>query len=221
MRSSLLLAAWALSPALLVTACGGGGGGPPQTQPAPQRYPHTEADIRFMSDMIGHHRQALVMAEWAQSHGASPAVRTLAERIASGQHDEIALMQQWLGDRQQPLEQPSSPAPRSSTDTASQSASHGQHHGEHDMLMPGMLTQAQLDELNRARGREFDRLFLQYMIQHHRGALSMVDRLFATPGAAREEATFKLANDVSADQSSEIARMERMLAELGPAQDPP
>jgi uncharacterized protein (DUF305 family) len=174
-----------------------------------------------MSDMIGHHRQALVMAEWAPSHGASPAVRTLAERIASGQHDEIALMQQWLRDRQQPLEQPSSPAPVSSTDTASQSANHGQHHGEHDMLMPGMLTQAQLDELNRARGREFDRLFLQYMIQHHRGALSMVDRLFATPGAAREEATFKLANDVSADQSSEIARMERMLAELAPAQATP
>ena len=85
------------------------------------------------------------------------------------------------------------------------------------MLMPGMLSQAQLNELNRARGREFDRLFLQYMIQHHRGALTMVDRLFATPGAAREEATFKLANDVSADQSSEIARMERMLAELAPA----
>jgi uncharacterized protein (DUF305 family) len=170
-----------------------------------------------MSDMIGHHRQALVMAEWAPSHGASPAVRTLAERIASGQHDEIALMQQWLRDRQQP----GSPAPGSSTDTSSHSAGQGHQHGEHGMLMPGMLTQAQLDELNRARGREFDRLFLQYMIQHHRGALTMVDRLFATPGAAREEATFKLANDVSADQSSEIARMERMLAELAPAQETP
>jgi uncharacterized protein (DUF305 family) len=213
MRSSLLLVAWALGPALLVTACGG----PPQTQPAPQRYPHTEADIRFMSDMIGHHRQALVMAEWAPSHGASPAVRTLAERIASGQHDEIALMQQWLRDRQQPA----SPAPGSSMDTTTHSGGRGHQHGEHGMLMPGMLTRAQLDELNRARGREFDRLFLQYMIQHHRGALSMVDRLFATPGAAREEATFKLANDVSADQSSEIARMERMLAGLAPAQDTP
>ena len=216
MRSSLLLVAWALGPALIATACGSGGGGPPQTQPPPQRYPHTEADVRFMSDMIGHHSQALVMAELAPSHGASPAVQTLAARIASGQHDEIALMQQWLRDRQQPVAQPSSRGPVSPTDTASHSAGRG-HHGARGMLMPGMLTQAQLDELNRARGREFDRLFLQYMIQHHRGALTMVDRLFATPGAAREEATFKLANDVSADQSSEIARMERMLAELPPA----
>jgi uncharacterized protein (DUF305 family) len=160
------------------------------------------------------------MAELAPSHGASPTVRTLAERIASGQHDEIALMQQWLRDRQQPVHQPSSPAPGSSTDTASHSAGQGHQHGE-DMRMPGMLSQAQLDELNRARGREFDRLFLQYMIQHHRGALTMVDRLFATPGAAREEATFKLANDVSADQSSEIARMERMLAELPDAGSAP
>jgi uncharacterized protein (DUF305 family) len=145
-------------------------------------------------------------------------VRTLAERIASGQHDEIALMQQWLRDRQQPVDQPTSPAPESSTDTAtSHSPGDGHEHGAHDLSMPGMLSQAQLDELNRARGREFDRLFLQYMIQHHRGALTMVDRLFATTGAAREEATFKLANDVSADQSSEIARMERMLAELAAA----
>src|SRR5918995_106217 len=216
MRRSLLLAAWALGPALLATACGGGAQ-PVQTQPPPQRYPHTEADIRFMSDMIGHHSQALVMAEWAPSHGASRAVSTLAERIASGQQDEIALMQQWLRDRQQAVAQPSSRAPGSSTDTASHSAGQGHQHGGHDMLMPGMLTQAQLNELNRARGREFDRLFLQYMIQHHHGALTMVDRLFATPGAARDEATFKLANDVSADQSSEIARMERMLAELATA----
>lgn len=79
-----------------------------------------------------------------------------------------------------------------------------------------MLTQAQLAQLNRARGGEFDRLFLQYMIQHHRGALTMVDRLFATPGAAQEESTFKLANDVSADQSSEITRMEQMLGSLEP-----
>jgi uncharacterized protein (DUF305 family) len=81
-----------------------------------------------------------------------------------------------------------------------------------DMRMPGMLTPFQLEELNRARGPDFNRLFLRYMIQHHRGAVTMVNQLFGTPGAAREEATFKLANDVSADQSSEIARMERMLA---------
>jgi uncharacterized protein (DUF305 family) len=165
-----------------------------------------------MSDMIQHHGQALVMAGWAPTHSASPAVRTLAERIVSGQKDEIALMQQWLRDRQQPVAQPSS-GEHNPSDTSSHSPGHGHGQAGHDMMMPGMLSQAQLEELDRARGAEFDRLFLQYMIQHHRGALTMVNQLFATPGAAREEATFKLANDVSADQSSEITRMERMLAE--------
>lgn len=161
------------------------------------------------------------MAGWAPSHGASPAVRTLAERIVSGQQDEIVLMQQWLRDRQQPEAQPSSEAHQSPADTVTHPANHGQGHASHDTLMPGMLTQAQLDELDRARGPEFDRLFLQYMIQHHRGALTMVNQLFATPGAAREEATFKLANDVSADQSSEITRMEQMLAEVPAAANAP
>lgn len=81
------------------------------------------------------------------------------------------------------------------------------------MLMPGMLSEAQMKELDQARGRDFDRLFLKYMIQHHQGAVTMVDRLFNTSGAAREQSVFKLASDVSADQSSEISRMERMLAE--------
>jgi uncharacterized protein (DUF305 family) len=199
-----------LVPAFLAAGCAGGAGGS-STQPEPARYPHTEADVRFMSDMIAHHGQALVMAGWAPTHGASPTVRTLAERIVSGQHDEIALMQQWLQDRKEPR----------AADTSSHSPGPGHGHSGHDAAMPGMLTQAQLEELNRARGVEFDRLFLQYMIQHHRGALEMVDRLFATPGAAREESTFKLANDVSADQSSEITRMERMLASLTSAAPPP
>jgi len=207
----------AAAPALLALACGGQSR-PASTQPEPQqRYPYTEADVRFMSDMIRHHGQALVMASLAPSRSASPAVRTLAERIASGQHDEIALMQQWLRDRRQPVTEPSSPGHHSAGDSTGHAAGQGHAHGAHDSLMPGMLTQAQLQELDRARGRDFDRLFLQYMIQHHRGALAMVDRLFATPGAAREEPTFKLANDVSADQSSEITRMERMLAELSGA----
>jgi uncharacterized protein (DUF305 family) len=89
------------------------------------------------------------------------------------------------------------------------------------MLMPGMLTDAQMKELDRARGPEFDRLFLSYMIQHHRGAVTMVRQLFSTRGAAQDEVTFKLASDVSADQSSEIARMESMLAGLPGAQGGP
>jgi uncharacterized protein (DUF305 family) len=83
---------------------------------------------------------------------------------------------------------------------------------EHEMLMPGMLTDDQMKELDAARGTEFDRLFLRDMIQHHQGAVSMVNSLFATPGAAQDQSVFKLASDVSADQTTEIARMQKMLA---------
>jgi uncharacterized protein (DUF305 family) len=85
---------------------------------------------------------------------------------------------------------------------------------EHEMLMPGMLTDEQMKELDQARGKDFDRLFLRYMIQHHRGAVSMVNELFGTTGAAQDETVFKFANDVQVDQSTEIARMEKMLAFL-------
>jgi len=155
------------------------------------RRPYTEPDIRFMSHMIGHHEQAVLMAGWAPSHGAGPAIRRLAERIASGQQDEIVTMRHWLQDRGQPV-----------------------HPGGHAMRMPGMLTDAQLRELDGARAEAFDSLFLTYMVQHHRGAVSMVRDLFATRAAARDETVFKFASDVSADQSTEIARMEAMLATL-------
>jgi len=156
-----------------------------------------------MSGMISHHAQALVMAGWAPSHGANPSVRTLAERIINGQQDEIVSMQRWLRDRGQPVPE------------ASATGMKVQMHGaEHDMLMPGMLTAAQMQQLDQARGPDFDRLFLTFMIQHHRGAVSMVKDLFGTNGAAQDEKVFKFANDVNVDQSTEIARMERMLAGL-------
>jgi uncharacterized protein (DUF305 family) len=142
-----------------------------------------------MTRMMHHHQQAVLIAGWAPSHRAGPAVRRLTERIVNGQRDEIATMRQWLEDRGQPV-----------------------HGGEHAMHMPGMLNNAQLRELDAARGSAFDRLFLADMIQHHRGAVSMVRDLFATQGAAQDETVFKFANDVSADQSTEIARMEAMLA---------
>jgi uncharacterized protein (DUF305 family) len=91
------------------------------------------------------------------------------------------------------------------------------HGSEHEMLMPGMLTEPQMQQLDQARGPEFDRLFLTFMIQHHKGAVSMVKDLFGTNGAAQDELVFKFANDVNVDQSTEIARMERMLAALPPA----
>jgi uncharacterized protein (DUF305 family) len=170
------------------------------------RHPYTQADVDFMSHMIGHHAQALVMAGWAPTHGAGASVRILAERIINAQQDEIATMQRWLGDRGKPVPE--------ARPTGMKMMMNGV---EHEMLMPGMLTEAQMRQLDQAKGPEFDRLFLTYMIQHHRGAVSMVKDLFGTNGAAQDETVFKFANDVNVDQSTEIARMERMLAALPPA----
>jgi len=170
------------------------------------RHPYTEADVYFMSGMIHHHAQALVMAGWAPSHGASPQVRTLCARIINSQQDEIATMQRWLSDRQLPV-----PA---ATATGMTMKMDGM---EHQMLMPGMLTEDQMHQLDQARGAEFDRLFLVLMIQHHRGAITMVDQLFGSYGAGQDETVFKFASDVNVDQSTEIVRMEQMLAALPPA----
>jgi uncharacterized protein (DUF305 family) len=143
------------------------------------------------------------MARWAPTHGASPSVVTLAERIINAQQDEIATMQQWLGDRRQPVPEAKPVGMKMMMNGV-----------EHVMLMPGMLTDEQLKQLDEARGKEFDRLFLTFMIQHHRGAVSMVQDLFGSYGAGQDEIVFKFANDVSVDQTTEIARMERMLALL-------
>jgi uncharacterized protein (DUF305 family) len=167
------------------------------------RHPYTAADVAFMFHMIGHHAQAIVMAGWAASHGASPSVRTLAARIINAQRDEIAFMEQWLRNRLQPLPPVDGMGPGMAMDGA---------HG--DTLMPGMLTEAQMHQLDRARGAEFDRLFLTLMIQHHRGAVIMVQHLFDSYGAAQDETVFKLASDINVDQTTEIARMERMLFTL-------
>jgi uncharacterized protein (DUF305 family) len=201
-----LLAGW------LLTACGSHSG-EVRSAPEPVREPHTAADARFMTHMIHHHAQALVIAGWAPTHGASPTVQRLAERIVAGQLDEIALMQRWLRDRQLPVPQVDSSGMVKGTAGDRSSGTDGVHHG-HEIAMPGMLTDAQMRHLDQARGREFDRLFLTSMIQHHRGAVTMVRDLFGTPGAAQVESVFKLANDISADQTSEVTRMERMLAAI-------
>jgi uncharacterized protein (DUF305 family) len=172
-----------------------------RTDSARMRF--SDADVRFVTDMIAHHAQALEMASLAPGHGASPSVRTLAARITTSQEDEIALMRQWLEDRRQPIPEimPTSPS-------AVANADHASHvHAN----MPGMLTPEQMGELERARGAEFDRLFLTYMIQHHQGAVTMVYQLVRTDGAAQEASVFKLASDIQADQLAEITRMERML----------
>jgi uncharacterized protein (DUF305 family) len=164
------------------------------------KVPIVQADIDFMSGMIGHHAQAVVMAGWAATHSASPSVRVLSERIVVAQRDEISLMQTWLKDRGLPVPE-ADPAGWRMT-------MNGQ---AHTMRMPGMLSPEQMKELDAARGADFDRLFLRYMIQHHEGAVSMVERLFGSHGAAQDELIFKFASDVQVDQTTEIARMKVML----------
>ena len=191
------------------------------------RYPYTKADIDFMSGMIHHHAQAITMSRWAPSRGAVASVQRLTARIINAQTDEIKLMQSWLEDRRQLVPQVDS--------TGKVTMGQGDHAMPgHDMssmpgmsmpaaampgaampMMPGMLSDAQMKELAAAHGTEFDRLFLTYMIQHHRGAVSMVKSLYANAGAAQDETVFKFANDVEVDQSTEIKRMFTMMLEMG------
>ena len=165
--------------------------------------PITQADVHFMTGMIGHHSQAIKIAGWAKSHGASPSIQTLAARIIVSQNDEIHFMQNWLRDRGQPV-------PDADPDHMQMSMP-GM---DHPMLMPGMLTAEQLAELDRARGPDFDRLFLTDMMQHHRGAITRVEQLINSPGAAQDDVVFKFISDVNADQTTEIDRMSTMLAAL-------
>jgi uncharacterized protein (DUF305 family) len=165
--------------------------------------PYSDADIDFMTGMIPHHAQAIIMAGWAPSHTARSDVAILCERIVVGQADEIRSMQSWLADRSLPVPD--------ATSTRMKMKMNGV---EHDMLMPGMLTDEEMAELGNARGREFDRLFLVGMIKHHQGAIDMVDDLFKAYGAAQDDTIYKFASDVFADQSIEIEVMHKMLESL-------
>ena len=163
------------------------------------------ADVHFMAAMIDHHAQALVICGLAPHNGAGPVIRTLCARIINSQKDEIDVMRRWLRDLG--LGPPET---------------HHIGHGElatersaHEVHMPGMLNAEQLDTLRDARGPDFDRFLLKYMIMHHEGAITMVLDLFATDGAAQDDFVFRLASDIQADQSSEIRRMELMLEALG------
>lgn len=164
------------------------------------RRPYTAADIDFVTGMIHHHAQAILMSRMADGHGAAPSIRTLAARIINAQQDEIRLMQQWLADRNQPVPEPN---PHGMTMTMGGM--------QHDMLMPGMLSREQLAGLDSTRGPEFDVAFLRSMIQHHSGAVGMVKTLFGSHGAGQDETIFKVASDINVDQTTEIARMNRML----------
>lgn len=160
------------------------------------------ADARFMSGMILHHAQALVMAGWAPSHGASHDVALLCRRIVISQRDEIGTMSRWLTAHHVPV-------PDTSMVTGDTMPGMAE-----PMLMPGMLTNAQLAQLDSARGPAFDRLFLEDMIRHHEGAISMVDDLMGTPGGASDNLVYTMASDISSGQLVEIHRMQALLASL-------
>jgi uncharacterized protein (DUF305 family) len=190
LRAAALLAA-GLSACATAPAAAQAGTGSPRWSPA---------DIAFMQGMIGHHAQALRMTALVPGRSARADVRLLAERIEAGQRSEIAQMRQWLRTR--------------GLDTAAMAGQHQHQHAggadDHGM-MPGMLTEPQFEALAAATGAGFDRLFLESMIRHHEGAVTMVATLFFTNGAGQEPEVFRLASDVDADQRAEIARMRAML----------
>jgi len=159
---------------------------------------HTAADVAFMTGMIAHHQQALVMTALVADRTTARDIRLLALRIELSQSDEINLMKSWLRARAEPVP------------GEGEHAGHDMHEGH---LMPGMLTPEQIATLQAARGIEFDKRFLEYMIQHHEGAITMVAELFSSPGGGQGSEIYGFAADVDSDQQMEIARMRRLLAE--------
>ena len=157
-----------------------------------------DPDVRFMHHMTMHHAQALEMTSLVPGRNASQGLGLLAERIDVSQKDEIALMRRWLERRGKPLPPPP-----------------GEHMMMH-MAMPGMLTAAEMARLRAAAGSEFERLFLELMIKHHQGALTMVAELLGSQGAAQDSELYALVSDIEADQRAEIARMQSMLSGVGP-----
>lgn len=156
---------------------------------------HTEGDIKFMQGMIGHHLQAVEMVALINDRSTNTDIRRLGLRIQVSQDDEINMMKTWLTTRGAAV-----PGPHA--------------HHEPGGMMPGMLTAEEMAALAAAKGVEFDRLFLQGMIKHHFGAITMVDELFKTPGAGQDGEIYQFASDVDSDQRMEIDRMSAMLREL-------
>jgi uncharacterized protein (DUF305 family) len=172
----------------------------PPARPDLVRQSYNEADVKFVSGMIPHHAQAVIMAGWAPTHGARKDVAILCEKIVVAQTDEIYFMRNWLRDRGQVVP--------SATETHHKMVMNGM---THDELMPGMLSDEEMAALDKSRGPDFDRLFLTGMIKHHQGAITMVNELFNAYGSMQDDQIYKFASDVFADQSTEITRMQEML----------
>ena len=181
----------------------GAPGEPTKTLPSSTRAtlpPHSAADVQFMQHMIIHHAQAVEMTALIDSHTQNNELRALGSRISRSQSDEIDFMKRWLTARGEPVSAP-------------MQHMHGMDMSGHEMLMPGMLTAKQMDALKKAKGQEFDHLFLTGMIQHHNGALLMVKDLFDTAGSGQDAEVFNFVTDVDSGQRAEIKIMQNMLGE--------
>jgi uncharacterized protein (DUF305 family) len=198
-------------PAKPVVVQPGPPGTPSKTLPSSTRAAlpaRSAADVEFMQGMILHHAQAVEMTAMIPSHTQNKDLRSLGARISSSQSDEIKFMKRWLASRGESVQKEKHEMPGMNT-------SHGKSH-ETMALMPGMLTPQQMEALQKAKGSEFDRLFLVSMIQHHNGALTMVKDLFDTAGAGQDAELFNFATDADNSQRAEIRIMETMLKKETP-----
>jgi uncharacterized protein (DUF305 family) len=200
---SLPVCAQQADPKTPVVVQPGAPGQPTRTLPPSTRAtvpPHSPKNVEFMQGMIMHHAQAIEMTALIESHTTNKNLRSLGARISSSQSDEIRFMKRWLESRGQPTSMPMPHMP-------------GMDMSSHHMLMPGMLTAKQMEALKKAKGEQFDRLFLTGMIQHHNGALIMVKDLFDTAGAGQDAELFNFATDVDSGQRAEIRIMQTMVGE--------
>lgn len=179
----------------------------PEEARALSRTSFTPADVAFMQHMIVHHGQAVEMVGLLETRGSNARVKLLGRRIALSQEAEIAMMRGWLSERGQPLEMPA-------MDHAAMGHAGHAMSADDTPVMSGMLTPRQMRELAAATGPEFDRLFLTGMIQHHQGALDMVDALMETPNAAEDTLMSDFTTSVVSDQQAEILRMQSLLSDL-------
>jgi uncharacterized protein (DUF305 family) len=189
-------------PAKPVVVQPGPPGAPTKTLPPSTRAslpPRSPADVEFMQGMIMHHEQAVEMTAIISSHTQNKDLRTLGARISSSQSDEITFMKRWLAARGESVPNPMPDMPGMDMPHPSMA------------LMPGMLTPEQMEALRKAKGADFDRLFLVGMIQHHNGALTMVKDLFDTAGAGQDAEIFNFATDADNTQRAEIKIMQAML----------
>jgi len=192
------------------------------------RMKFVQADVDFMTGMIVHHSQAIVMSQLAKDRTESRAINVLAARIINAQKDEVALMQKWLRDRRQvvpivriegltmrvDLQEPPDMMLTPEQLLRMRSIHSGTRHTDGESNMPGMITQKQIEVLATLKGIDFDEQFLSYMIEHHGGAVFMINELFAADGSVNDEECYRLAVDIYAEQVTEIDMMKLMLEEI-------